>query len=158
VRGDSVQLQQVLLNLVINASEAMEGRTAGSRTLTARSEAEASGGVVVSVADQGRGIAPDKLELIFEPFYTTKDGGLGLGLSISRSIIEAHGGRLWCRNSSDRGSASRYPCIRLGDGGNATNPLICSMAARSSRSVNGLRRNAIAPRRTASACKRSALS
>ncbi len=109
LRGDRIQLQQVVLNLVINASEAMEERPPGARRLTITAE-EAPAGVQLAVADEGQGIAPSDLELIFEPFFTTKASGLGLGLSISRSIIEAHGGRLWCRDNSERGATF---CISL---------------------------------------------
>jgi signal transduction histidine kinase len=95
VTVDRVQLQQVLLNLVMNAIEAMlEGRS-HSRDLLIRTEKQASGNILVQVADSGAGINPRNSNRIFEPFYTTKANGIGMGLTISRSIIEAHGGRLW---------------------------------------------------------------
>jgi PAS domain S-box-containing protein len=98
IQGDRVQLQQVILNLIINAVEAMSGVKEGARELlitTRNAEAD----VLVAVRDSGPGLAPATLERLFESFYTTKPGGLGLGLSICRSIIEAHGGRLWaCAN------------------------------------------------------------
>ena len=102
--GDRVQLQQVLLNLMLNACEAMADRPPSERRITiaaARSEA----GVRLSVSDHGSGIPAGRLEQIFEPFVTTKDHGLGLGLAICRSIVSAHGGRMWVlNNSSDPGA------------------------------------------------------
>ena len=105
VRGDKVQLQQVLLNLLLNAFDAMKDCPANEREVVI--EAGQNGGRMVEVAvrDHGTGLTSDKLEKIFQPFYTTKREGLGMGLSISRSIIEAHGGRLWAENNKpDRGA------------------------------------------------------
>jgi len=93
VRGDSVQLQQVLLNLILNAADALADVIDRPRELTIVTRPE-SGGVRVEVKDNGVGIEKEKLESIFQPFYTTKTNGMGLGLSISRSIIENHGGQL----------------------------------------------------------------
>jgi C4-dicarboxylate-specific signal transduction histidine kinase len=104
VRGDRVQLQQVLLNLVMNACEAMSGSEPGVRTLTLRTQRTADGGVQLSVSDNGPGVPADRLDRLFEPFFTTKQQGLGLGLSISRSIVSAHGGRLWAENNSGLGA------------------------------------------------------
>jgi PAS domain S-box-containing protein len=95
IQGDRVQLQQVILNLIINAVEAMSGINAGARELLISTGKPQSDGVLVAVRDSGPGLAPTTIEHLFESFYTTKTGGLGLGLSICRSIIEAHGGRLW---------------------------------------------------------------
>jgi two-component system sensor kinase FixL len=103
VSADRNQLQQVLLNLVINGCDAMDGRRADNR-LAIRTNENANGSVEVSVADQGAGIPLTDLERIFEPFVTTKPHGLGLGLAICRSIVEAHGGRLWATNNVDRGA------------------------------------------------------
>jgi len=103
VSGDRNQLQQVLLNLVINGCDAMDGHQANGR-LTVRTLRTASGNVEFSVADSGAGIPHADLERIFEPFVTTKSHGLGLGLAICRSIVEAHGGRLWATNNADRGA------------------------------------------------------
>jgi two-component system sensor kinase FixL len=103
VSGDRNQLQQVLLNLVINGCDAMDGQEADCQLLV-RTRTTAHGGVEVSVADRGPGIPLADLERIFEPFMTTKSKGLGLGLAICRSIVEAHGGRLWATNNPDRGA------------------------------------------------------
>jgi len=103
VSGDRNQLQQVLLNLVVNGCDAMDGRRADNR-LVIRTRETPNGNVEISVADRGAGIPPADLERIFEPFVTTKSHGLGLGLAICRSIVEAHGGRLWATNNADRGA------------------------------------------------------
>ena len=94
VHGDRVQLQQVVLNLVLNAVEAMGSVEAGARELVISTEQDHTG-VLVAVRDSGPGIDPAHLERVFEAFYTTKSSGTGMGLSICRSIIDAHGGRLW---------------------------------------------------------------
>jgi signal transduction histidine kinase len=93
VEGDRVQLQQVVLNLVMNAVEAMSS-VAGVRKLLINTEQNKSG-ILVAVRDSGPGIDPQQFDRVFEPFYTTKTSGVGMGLSICRSIIGAHGGRLW---------------------------------------------------------------
>jgi C4-dicarboxylate-specific signal transduction histidine kinase len=95
IQGDRVQLQQVILNLIINAIEAMSGVGKGSKVLLISTGQEASGGVLVSVQDSGPGPGAEGLDRLFDAFYTTKPGGMGMGLSICRSIIEAHGGRIW---------------------------------------------------------------
>src|SRR5262245_33588457 len=95
IQGDRVQLQPVMLNLIVNAVEATSGVSEGSRELLISTRKVETGGVRVAVRDTGPGLTPAALEHLFEPFYTTKPNGLGLGLSICRSIIEAHGGRLW---------------------------------------------------------------
>jgi PAS domain S-box-containing protein len=104
VRGDRVQLQQVLLNILLNAFDAMKERPAREREVKLRAERQYMGMILVAVSDRGIGLGGDKLDKIFEPFYTTKGEGLGMGLSICRSIIEAHGGRLWAENNPDRGA------------------------------------------------------
>jgi C4-dicarboxylate-specific signal transduction histidine kinase len=103
VQGDRVQLQQVIINLIINAIEAMSNVSDGSRELLINAGKADSGGVAVAVRDSGPGLAPATLKHLFDGFYTTKPGGLGLGLSICRSIIEAHGGRLWACANGPRG-------------------------------------------------------
>jgi signal transduction histidine kinase len=95
VWGDRVQLQQVLLNLVLNGIEALAGVAQGPREVWIRAHHEAADTVRVAVEDTGVGIAPEQLEAIFTAFYSTKAQGLGMGLAISRTIVEQHGGRLW---------------------------------------------------------------
>lgn len=108
VQGDSVQLQQVILNLVINAIEAMSGVNEGARELLISTGKVESGDVFVAVRDSGPGLAPATLERLLEAFYTTKPSGLGLGLSICRSIIEAHGGRFWASTNEPRGAVFQF--------------------------------------------------
>jgi signal transduction histidine kinase len=105
VQGDSVQLQQVVLNLMLNAFHATSDPSLNGkpRRVTVRS-GSANGSSVVEVRDNGTGIPADKLESIFEPFVTSKRDGLGMGLSICRSIVERHGGKLWAANNPDRGA------------------------------------------------------
>jgi two-component system, LuxR family, sensor kinase FixL len=104
IRGDSVQLQQVLINLILNAVDAMSERAQSARTLTLGSCRLEDGSIGFFVADTGGGIAPGSEEKIFEPYHTTKPRGLGLGLSLSRSIALAHGGRLWAKNQPAGGA------------------------------------------------------
>jgi PAS domain S-box-containing protein len=104
VRGDKVQLQQVMLNLMLNAFEAMKDCAAAEREVKLRVARENAGSIQVVVSDRGTGLSRDKLDKIFQPFYTTKREGLGMGLSICRSIIQAHGGRLWAENNRDHGA------------------------------------------------------
>ena len=105
IEGDRVELQQVILNLVMNACEAMSGVDESARRLAIRTQADAHGGVLISVTDNGPGFAPEQYERLFEPFYTTKHQGLGLGLSICRTIVGAHGGRLWGTAAPGQGAA-----------------------------------------------------
>jgi PAS domain S-box-containing protein len=108
VRGDRVQLQQVILNLFVNAIEAMSATSEGPRELlisTGKSEPE---DVLVAVHDSGPGLAPESADRLFESFYTTKPGGLGMGLSICHSIIEAHQGRLWATANTPRGAVFQF--------------------------------------------------
>jgi PAS domain S-box-containing protein len=107
VQGDRVQLQQVVLNLILNAVEAMGSVEAGVRELSIRTEQNHTG-VLVAVCDSGPGVDPDNRERIFEAFYTTKSSGTGMGLSICRSIIEAHGGRLWASANVPRGATFQF--------------------------------------------------
>ena len=105
VKGDSVQLQQVILNLMLNAFSAMSGAGLDApRRLVVRTQSIDQSNVRIEVQDNGTGIAPDKLESIFEPFMTSKPEGLGMGLSICRSIIERHGGRISAANNPDGGA------------------------------------------------------
>ena len=104
VSGDRVQLQQVVLNLMVNAFDAMAGVMDRARRVTVRTRPLGSDRVQVDVADAGPGISADVLASIFKPFVTTKARGMGMGLSVSHSIVEAHGGRLWAENSPDGGA------------------------------------------------------
>ena len=106
VQGDRVQLQQVILNLTLNAIEAMSSVDGPRELLISTEQRETTG--LVSVRDSGSGIDPDRLERVFEAFYTTKSNGVGIGLSICRSIIEAHGGRLWIEANKSRGATFHF--------------------------------------------------
>jgi two-component system, LuxR family, sensor kinase FixL len=109
VTGDPIQLQQILLNLVVNACDAMTDCNTPERRLLIRTGIEnGSSAVVVSVTDQGTSIPEEKMEQIFEPFFTTKAKGMGLGLSICRTIIAAHRGKLWVTNNTDRGATFHF--------------------------------------------------
>ncbi|HWG03398.1 MAG TPA: ATP-binding protein, partial [Beijerinckiaceae bacterium] len=108
VRGDRVQLQQVILNLIVNAVQAMSGVGDGARELLISTGTAESDGVLVTVRDSGPGVPPSSLERLFDAFYTTKADGMGMGLSICRSIIEAHGGRLWASENLPRGAVFQF--------------------------------------------------
>jgi PAS domain S-box-containing protein len=108
VFGDQVHLQQVLLNLIVNGMDAMDDVPETMRLLDVRTGQNADRYVEISVADRGHGIAPEQISQIFELFFTTKRNGMGLGLSIARSIIEAHRGRLWVESNSDGGVTFRF--------------------------------------------------
>jgi PAS domain S-box-containing protein len=115
VHGDRVQLQQVVLNLVLNAVEAMGSTEAGTRELLISTDQDHRG-VLVAVRDSGPGIDPSHLERVFDTFYTTKSSGMGMGLSICRSIIDAHGGRLWAEANEPRGTIFQFtlPAVQVG--------------------------------------------
>ena len=107
VNADRVQLQQVLMNLMLNGIEAIgEGNVAGH--LTIKSQQNPQGQVLISVSDSGIGLPPERVDKVFDAFFTTKPQGTGMGLSISRSIIESHGGRLWATGNSDRGATFQF--------------------------------------------------
>jgi PAS domain S-box-containing protein len=108
VRGDRVQLQQVVLNLILNAVEAMTSVEEGERELLISTELNQKSGILVAVRDTGPGVDRENLDQIFKPFYTTKPSGIGMGLSICRSIIDAHGGQLWAEANQSRGSVFRF--------------------------------------------------
>jgi signal transduction histidine kinase len=108
VQGDRVQLQQVMLNLIVNASQSMSGVEDGNRELHVSTVSIEPAGVRVAVRDTGPGLSPESLSRLFEPFYTTKPDGMGMGLSICRSIIEAHGGRLWATRREPRGALFQF--------------------------------------------------
>ena len=135
VIGDKIQLQQVMLNLVVNAIEAMSGVAEGPRELCLSSQKvtefpselakETADGsavtkpesvyVLIAVRDSGPGLDPTQLSRLFETFYTTKDQGMGMGLAISRSIIEAHHGRLWVTANAPRGAVFEFTLPIQGD-------------------------------------------
>jgi signal transduction histidine kinase len=107
VTCDSIQIEQVLLNLLLNGVEAVQASDNGERSLTVTSAAAGAAVIEVAIRDSGGGV-PDPPADVFRPFFSTKPNGLGMGLSISRSIIEAHGGRLWATRNADRGSTFRF--------------------------------------------------
>ena len=107
VHGDRVQLQQVVLNLLLNAVEAMGSVEAAPRELLISTEQDHTG-VVVAVQDSGPGVPPEHLERVFNSFYTTKPSGTGMGLSICRSIVDAHGGRMWAEANEPRGAIFQF--------------------------------------------------
>jgi PAS domain S-box-containing protein len=108
VQGDRVQLQQVLVNLILNAVEAMSSIEDGTRELSIRTEQSQTGGILVAVHDSGPGVDPVNLERVFEPFYTTKTSGIGMGLSICQTIINGHGGGLWMSANEPRGAVFQF--------------------------------------------------
>jgi signal transduction histidine kinase len=107
IQADKVQLRQVILNLIINAVEAMSSVSKGPRELFI-STVKDVGGVLVAVRDSGPGLSPDSLERLFDAFYTTKTDGMGMGLAMCRSIIEAHGGRIWACRDVGRGATFQF--------------------------------------------------
>ena len=108
IKGDRVQLQQVILNLVMNATEATATKRKETGRIFVTSERQEPDKVVVSIHDSGAGIDPKNMGQLFTPFFTTKPGGMGMGLSISRSIIEAHGGRLWAVPNETKGVTFKF--------------------------------------------------
>jgi signal transduction histidine kinase len=108
VRGDRIQLQQVIVNVAVNGMEAMTSVQDRERMLIVRTQRDQSDRILVTVADAGIGIESENLNRVFGAFHTTKPGGLGMGLAICRSIIEAHGGRLWAEANVPRGAIFRF--------------------------------------------------
>jgi two-component system sensor kinase FixL len=104
IQGDKIQLEQVVLNLLLNALDASESSPKSSRLVTLEASLLPSGAICVAVRDLGTGIAPGTIDKLFTPFFTSKRDGLGLGLSISRSIVEMHGGLIWAENNKDCGA------------------------------------------------------
>ena len=116
IQGDRVQLQQVMLNLIINAVEAMTEMSEGSRQLLIGTRKEASDELLVTVQDSGPGLSPGRLDNLFDAFYTTKPDGMGMGLSICRSIVEAHGGRLSAGSHDGPGATFQFTLPTHGEG------------------------------------------
>ncbi|WP_345166543.1 PAS domain-containing sensor histidine kinase [Sphingomonas daechungensis] len=108
IPADRVQLQQVILNMITNAAEAMSGVEGRERALTIRTDRDGSGGIILSVQDVGIGLGGDSPEDVFRPFFTTKPTGMGIGLSVSRSIVESHGGRLWAVPNEGEGATFSF--------------------------------------------------
>jgi len=116
VVGDRIQVQQVILNLIVNAIEAMSGVAASQRELLVASAKDGPNSVLVTVRDSGTGLDEASPDRLFDPFYTTKTSGMGMGLAISRTIIEAHGGRLWAAPSVPQGAIFQFRLPTEGDG------------------------------------------
>jgi len=108
IAGDRIQLQQVMLNLILNGVEAISGSSETERELLISTEQDGPGGVLISVQDSGPGLKPESLDRLFDAFYTTKPDGMGMGLSICRSIIEAHGGRVWATTNLPHGAVFQF--------------------------------------------------
>jgi C4-dicarboxylate-specific signal transduction histidine kinase len=104
VSGDPIQIQQVVLNLVLNAMDSVSFAANGRREVVGRTWLSDGASAMISIADSGPGIPSDKLRQVFEPFFTTKENGMGMGLSISRTIVEAHGGLIWAENQTNGGA------------------------------------------------------
>ena len=119
IQADSIQIQQVIVNLVRNGFDAIRQAAGGPRTLTIQSSVDRDGAAVIAVCDTGIGPPDDASERMFEPFFSTKPDGMGLGLSISRSIVEAHGGRLWATPNPDQGMTFRFSVPADGGAGDA---------------------------------------
>ena len=108
VRGDRIHLQQVLLNLILNGMDALKEASPLNRSVTVSAHVNGAETIEVAVSDTGPGVAPEQLAHVFDPFFTTKVDGMGMGLPISRTIIEAHGGRLWAEDNNDGGATFRF--------------------------------------------------
>jgi C4-dicarboxylate-specific signal transduction histidine kinase len=115
VQGDRIQLQQVILNLIRNASDAMRDIDDRQRDLAIKTAKTEPDGLLVTIQDSGPGIDPTKLDRIFDTFYTTKPDGLGMGLSVCRTIVEAHGGKLWATAAGPHGAIFQFTLPVTGD-------------------------------------------
>ncbi len=116
ISGDPIQLQQVLVNLILNAIEATSAKTDGAREVVLTSQRQGINEIVIAVHDSGKGVAPQDMDQLFRPFFTTKAAGIGMGLAISRSIIEAQGGRLWATSNEGIGATFQFSLPALGVG------------------------------------------
>jgi signal transduction histidine kinase len=139
VTGDRVQLQQVVLNLLRNASDAMSAVEDRPRQLLIRTERDEGGRVRLTVQDAGVGLDPQAMDRLFEAFYTTKNEGMGMGLSISRSIIERHHGRLWAAPNDGPGATFSFsiPCGLASATGARSLGVIATPAAKDAKSAQG---------------------
>src|SRR5262249_9472108 len=108
VSGDRIQLQQVVLNLVMNSIEAIGSTAAGERRITGRTRLIDGSAAEVSIEDSGPGISPEMVDQVFEPFFSTKEAGMGMGLSIARTIVASHRGRIWAANRREGGAVLRF--------------------------------------------------
>src|SRR5256886_14260177 len=137
--GDRVQLQQVILNLLLNASDAMSSIDDRPRHLVIRSEQDEGDRVRLTVQDVGVGFEPQDVGRLFEAFYTTKSGGMGIGLSVSRSIIESHHGRLWAAPNDGPGATFSFsiPCGPASATGARSLCVIATPAAKDAKRVQG---------------------
>jgi C4-dicarboxylate-specific signal transduction histidine kinase len=107
IRGDKVHLSQVLINVLMNGMDAVAGQPPARRQVRLNAKPDGNGNIELTVRDSGKGIEPAVMARIFEPFFTTKSAGMGMGLSVSRTIVEAHGGRLWAENGEEGGAMFR---------------------------------------------------
>jgi signal transduction histidine kinase len=117
VNGDRVHLQQVLLNLILNGMDALNGTAPDDRRVTVCALLDGSQSIEIAIKDSGPGVPADELAHVFDPFFSTKPNGMGMGLPISRTIIEAHGGRLWGENNKGRGATFRFTLQTAKDAG-----------------------------------------
>jgi len=108
IRGDRVHLQQVLLNLLVNGLDAAAANPSEERRVSVKASRNRGGDIEVSVCDNGPGIPPAQLPRLFEPFFTTKPDGMGMGISIARTIVQAHNGRIWAENNPEGGATFHF--------------------------------------------------